>query len=277
MSNLTSEWKKWRVRAEACSSSIWIRDLVSSKRILGRSSPRRSCGRVASWRVIPRRWGRDSTSSGLDWGGGLYWNAKAAWSGQSFCVDGVLGKVALQDIQTVQKTVTEENAKFPLYLPPLSILAVGFLDTVLENIRQSACDLQFTKETTMGLHDQFVTRRWFGYCGQCGVGVCDNAHKWISEHEKVRVPKDPASSWHPNYASGRLQSPFLFFVGRSFRRGVSGAGNQILHGGARSQYVKQRLWWSKAKAGKYFSHFTMFPRMRSSHADSAVISVVLSG
>lgn len=81
MSNLTSEWKKWWVRAEACSSSIWIRDLVSSKRILGRSSPRRSCGRVASWRVIPRRWGRDSTSSGLDWGGGLYWNAKAAGSG----------------------------------------------------------------------------------------------------------------------------------------------------------------------------------------------------
>lgn len=203
--------------------------------------PRRSRGWVASWRVIPRRWGRYSTSNELDWGGWPYWNANAC------CVDGVLSKLALQDIQAVQKIVAEENVKPPLYLPPLSIVAVGFSHTV---------------PTTIGLWSSIYQgvcvgppRSAFTPAGNvliwiAGVGVCDSAHTWISEHERYEYLR-------PLQADIRLRhredhKVLSYFVGRSFRRGMSGAANQTLQGRATSQYVKQRLGWSKAKAHGWF-------------------------
>ena len=128
----------------------------SSTRILGRSLPRRSRGRVASGRVIPRGWGRDSTSSELAWGGCPYWHAKAAGGGQSCCVDGVLSKLALTEIPAVQKIVAEENAKLPLYLPPLS-MTVGFSDTLPENKRPLIFNL--SRRIRWDLHDQLLPLR----------------------------------------------------------------------------------------------------------------------
>ena len=70
-----------------------------------------------------------------------------------------LSKLALQDVQAVQKIVTEKSAELPLV--PTTAMFRGCLlsDTVPEKIRQSAYDLQFIKENMMDLHDQLLLLR----------------------------------------------------------------------------------------------------------------------